>query len=330
MKGPNNAKLIVLHPSLHKGCGGGGGGGGGSFLVSIHRLWVIAFVSFSALASLLLTLLSRHPAHRLPPHPAMPMPMPGGSSSCQPALSPVVFDALLHYAASASASANSSGGRMAEADLRAAAGVVWRRAPCNLLVFGLGAETPLWRALNAGGRTVFLDENEYYVAHMESLLPGLEAYDVAFASYARARDLGRLLSVARAARAAECRPVQDLLFSDCPLALNDLPNHLYDVAWDVILVDGPRGNDPAAPGRMAPIFSAAVMARSRKGKDADVLVHDYDREVERACSQEFLCEQNRAAATSTPTLAHFVIRAAAATAAAGTGAFCTNSTAPSF
>jgi uncharacterized protein (TIGR01627 family) len=121
---------------------------------------------------------------------------------------------------------------MPGADVRAIAAVLKRRAPCSLLVFGLGGETPLWRALNHGGRTVFLDENQY----LEGRHPGLEAYDVAYTT--TVRELPDLLE---AARAAECRPVQNLLFSDCRLAINDLPNQLYDVSWDVILVDGPRG-----------------------------------------------------------------------------------------
>ncbi|KAG8096265.1 hypothetical protein GUJ93_ZPchr0013g36996 [Zizania palustris] len=39
----------------------------------------------------------------------------------------------------------------------------------------------------------------------------------------------------------------------------------------------------------------------------DVLVHDYEREVERMCSREFLCEENHVAKTSTWSLAHFVV-----------------------
>lgn len=200
---------------------------------------------------------------------------------------------------------------MPEQDVRAIAAVLRRRAPCKALVFGLGAETPLLRALNhgAGGRTVFLDENAFYVAHMEATHPGLEAYDVSYST--AVRDFENLLEHARATRAAECRPVQNLLFSDCRLAIGDLPNALYEVAWDVILVDGPRGFAPGSPGRMAAIFSAAVMART-KGKETDVLVHDLGREVESVCAGEFLCEENRVqGSTSTPSLGHYVIRGGA-------------------
>ncbi|KAM0906994.1 hypothetical protein ACQ4PT_016406 [Festuca glaucescens] len=135
---------------------------------------------------------------------------------------------------------------MPEEDVRAIASVLRRRAPCNLLVFGLGAETPLWRALNHGGRTVFLDENPFYVAHMEGAHgPGLEAYDVAYAT--AVRELPDLLDAARASRRAECRPVQNLLFSECRLAITDLPNGLYDVAWG----RRPRGRSPRVRGGVA-------------------------------------------------------------------------------
>ncbi|KAL5225315.1 hypothetical protein ABZP36_011954, partial [Zizania latifolia] len=211
-------------------------------------------------------------------------------------------------AAGYAAAGGNSTASMPGVDVRAIAAVLKRRAPCNLLVFGLGGETPLRRALNHGGRTVFLDENQYYVSHLEGRHPGLEAYDVAYTT--TVREFPDLLDAARAARAAECRPVQNLLFSDCRLAINDLPNSLYDVAWDVILVDGPRGYTASSPGRMSAIFTAGVLARTRaeQGAATDVLVHDYEREVERACSSEFLCEENRVAETSTRSLAHFVVR----------------------
>jgi hypothetical protein len=80
-----------------------------------------------------------------------------------------------------------------------------------------------------------------------------------------------------------------------------------DVAWDVVLVDGPHGYAEGSPGRMAAIYSAAVMARTR-GTETDVLVHDFQREVESVCAKEFLCEENRVEGTSTPSLGHYVVR----------------------
>ncbi|URE23436.1 plant-specific domain TIGR01627 family protein [Musa troglodytarum] len=215
-----------------------------------------------------------------------------------PPLPPPVFDSLVHYAVF-----SNSTGKMEEGDLREVAGVLRLRGPCHLLVFGLGHETPLWSALNHGGRTVFVDENEYYVARVEGRNPGLEAYDVAYTT--KVREMPDLLAAARRQRRGDCRPVQNLLFSDCRLAINDLPNQLYDVAWDVILVDGPKGFSATEPGRMSAIFTAAVMARSGGPGHVDVLVHDYDRKVEKLCSAEFLCLENLVVATRS--LAHFRI-----------------------
>ncbi|KAJ8484294.1 hypothetical protein OPV22_016779 [Ensete ventricosum] len=315
MKGVSSTKLMYPQPSSnHKN-----GGNGISNSVSYRRrIWLVAFLSFFAFVSIL-TL------HN-PTWARDPSGLPSSSSSSHATvasaatattratpLPAVVFDALVHYAV-----ASNYTWKMEEDDVRAIAGVLRRRGPCNLLVFGIGRETPLWRALNQGGRTVFVDESEYYVAHMEARNPGLEAYDVAYTT--KVRELPELLAESRRQRRGECRPVQNLLFSDCRLAINDLPNQLYDVAWDVILIDGPKGYEAAAPGRMSAIFTAAVMARYRGRGHVDVLVHDYDRAVERLCSAEFLCSENLVAATSR--LAHFLIR----TSGGPANEFCSNGT----
>ena len=238
MKAMAGPRLLVVHTSSNKVAPASPM----PFLGWSRFLWLLVFLALLTCASLL-TVFSTARASAAAAYQATLFTVTaaaasgggGGAAAAEVSLPRYVFDALVQYS---SAGGNSTAS-MPGADVRAIAAVLKRRAPCNLLVFGLGAETPLWRALNHGGRTVFLDENPYYVAHLEGKHPGLEAYDVAYAT--AVRELPDLLDAARAARAAECRPVQNLLFSECRLAINDLPNQLYDVAWDVILVDGPRG-----------------------------------------------------------------------------------------
>ncbi|KAJ0983861.1 hypothetical protein J5N97_002217 [Dioscorea zingiberensis] len=274
---------------------------------SQRRMRALAFISFLAIASLLTTTVLHFTSSSSPLCP-LPSPLP-----------PHLFDALVHYALVS----NASSSHMHSSDLLAISAVLRRRTPCNLLVFGLGPETLLWRALNHGGRTVFLDENEYFTSLFEQRHPGLEAYDVAYTT--KVSEFSDLLSAVRAKVKGECRPVQNLLFSDCRLAINDLPNQLYDVAWDVIVIDGPSGYSPASPGRASAIFTAAVMARSQALRPTEVLVHDYERELERVFSDEFLCAENMVGTTGK--LAHFVVQPNAATAAAAD--FCVNHSATS-
>lgn len=265
------------------------------FLGPSHRLYLLSFLSVFALILLFLATLT---TKRITSSSSY------SSSIPLPPLPSHVLDALLHYT-----TISNSSSHMSLADLRTIATVLRHCAvPCNFLVFGLGYETPFWNAINYNGRTVFLDENEYFAAWYEERHPHLEAYDILYTtSVAQMPDL---IAAARNQAKTDCRPVQNLLFSDCGLAINDLPNHLYEVDWDVILVDGPRGYSPEAPGRMSAIFTAAVIARSRRKGDAatNVFVHDFEREVERLCSEEFLCGENMV--QSSGSLAHFVIERA--------------------
>ncbi|KAI3938347.1 hypothetical protein MKW98_015246 [Papaver atlanticum] len=290
----NNTKLILLHPSIHKQ--------GGS-----QRLWLLAFISFFTFA-FLLTLLNTRDSYTGNINSTI---RTGGISTRASSLTSEssnlpksLADTLLHYA-----SKSNDTGKMTDSELKSISQVLNScPSPCNFLIFGLTHETPLWKALNFKGRTVFVDENEYYVSHYEKNHPGIEAYDVSYTT--KVSEMKQLLISTREQLKNECRPVQNLLFSECKLGINDLPNYIYDVSWDVILVDGPRGYSPTAPGRMSAVFTAGVLARSKRNGAGDmrtthVFVHDVNREVERVSSDEFLCRENLV--ESVDALRHFAL-----------------------
>lgn len=92
----------------------------------------------------------------------------------------------------------------------------------------------------------------------------------------------------------------------CRLVLGELPDEVYSKHWDVIMIDGPKGYYPEAPGRMAAIFTAAVMAKSRTKPGAThIVLHDVNRRVERVYAERFLCKKYLV--KSVDRLWHFVI-----------------------
>lgn len=281
----NNTKLILLHPYIQK-------------QGSSNRLWLLAFISFFTivfLATLVYTRESRTSAATT----TISTTITAGPSYA--ALPNNVINTLLHYA-----SKSNDTFRMSHSELKPISDVLRKcSVPCNLLVFGLTPETLLWKALNHNGRTVFIDENRYYAAYFEELHPEIDAYDVQYTT--KRSELKELVTLTKEQVRNECRPVQNLLFTECKLGLNDLPNHVYEMDWDVILVDGPRGDWPEAPGRMQAIFTAGVLARSKKGGNAKthVFIHDFVGEVERVCGDEFLCQENLMEVSET--LGHYVL-----------------------
>ncbi|KAG9445960.1 hypothetical protein H6P81_012088 [Aristolochia fimbriata] len=178
-------------------------------------------------------------------------------------------------------------------ELRLLTGLVSRRAPCNLLVFGIGSYSPLLVNLNSGGTTLFLEDDSEVIKWAGERIDSRYVHSVNYPS--RAERAFELLREARANPACAPHPESPLSSSTCPLALTSLPDEVFRRRWDVVVVDGPRGDCPEAPGRMEVIYSTGVMSRAGKNM-ADVVVHDVDRMIEKWYSWEFLCQENMVAA----------------------------------
>lgn len=160
-----------------------------------------------------------------------------------------------------------------------------KKSPCNFLIFGLGHDSLMWHSLNYGGRTIFLEEDEAWIEQIKRRFPMLESYHVTYDSKVnQANDL------MEEGKGPECTAISDPKYSMCQLALKSMPSEVYEIKWDLIMVDAPTGYHEEAPGRMTAIYTAGMMARNREDGETDVFVHDVNRIVEDKYSKEFLCE----------------------------------------
>lgn len=165
-------------------------------------------------------------------------------------------------------------------------GMIASRVPCNLLVFGLEQQYLSLHFMNRGGNTIFLEDNPEKLGNSHTAKIFRVEYNT------RAANAFRLLKYARMNQV--CKPNQGQLrlrYSPCKLALTNLPLEIYDTLWDVILVDGPSGHTPEAPGRMSAIYTASMLARGTE-KSTEVIVHDVDQMIEKWFSWEYLCDEN--------------------------------------
>lgn len=194
-----------------------------------------------------------------------------------------VAEALVHYATS------NETPHQTEAEAGAAARVLARRAPCSLLVLGLGPDSALWAALNHGGRTLFLEADAGRIASARAAHSAgidLQAHPVAFQQEAMTPS-DDLLALRNSSDCAASPPkpltVDHLEQSPCTLAPRGLPATFYEAEWDVIMVNAP------VPGA---IYTAAVAARARRPGtgETDVLVHGVDDTTEESFARAFLCE----------------------------------------
>lgn len=193
---------------------------------------------------------------------------------------PSVSKALIHYTTSTITP------QQTLQEISVTSKILEKKSPCNFLVFGLGHDSLMWTTLNFGGRTIFLEEDEAWIAQIKLRFPTLESYHVTYESKVHQAD-----GLMEVGRGNECTAIGETRYSMCQLALKGLPNEVYDTKWDLIMVDAPTGYYDEAPGRMSAIYTAGMIARNREGgAETDIFVHDVNRVVEDKFSMAFLCE----------------------------------------
>lgn len=146
---------------------------------------------------------------------------------------------------------------------------IQRHERCQMLVFGVGHDTPLWLRLNSSGRTTFIEDDERWLERVSARWPSA---DIRLVSYhTRLRDW----------------PLQ---IEKPELLEVALPADVTSRKWDVILVDGPKGAPGFErlglnpPGRGSSILAASRLA----APGGDVLVHDCERPSEDAFTRTYL------------------------------------------
>lgn len=158
------------------------------------------------------------------------------------------------------------------------------KAPCNMLVFGVGRDSRLWIKLNSQGTTVFIEDSPIWLERIRQEIPQINAYFVTYNT--KRTEWQELLN----------RNIEAEL-------LLDLPRGIAKRRWDIIFVDAPEGWSDEKPGRMKSIYTAAKLALSFK--NCDVFVHDCDREIEAIYSNQFLHTENLI--TTQDRLCHYYI-----------------------
>jgi uncharacterized protein (TIGR01627 family) len=142
-----------------------------------------------------------------------------------------------------------------------------RKAPCKLLIFGLGNDSVFWFKLNRRGATIFLEDDKDWLQRITKRSKGLTAFLVNYNTQ---------------------RSEWVTLLKSPALSEMDLPNEVTTEDWDVIIVDGPASWNDQTPGRMKSIYLSSRLIK----KSGDVFVHDCERPIEYVYSNKFLKQEN--------------------------------------
>lgn len=136
----------------------------------------------------------------------------------------------------------------------------------NFLVFGTGNDSDYWRSCNNEGYTLFLEHEKQWIDSTKK--------DIIHVKYTcKLNQYKKLLYEYKTKN-----------YTNLTI---DIPNELYNIKWNCILVDSPQGWDDKCPGRMQSIFMSSILAN----KNTNVFIHDCNRDVENIYSKEMFSNE---------------------------------------
>ncbi len=94
------------------------------------------------------------------------------------------------------------------------------------LIFGLGNDTEFWKTLNSSGKTVFLEDNDFWTARLASRVKSINVFQIKYTT--------------------KLSDWKQLLEKQEKLEIS-LPDSVQSQKFDVILVDAPAGYDDLTP-----------------------------------------------------------------------------------
>jgi hypothetical protein len=153
----------------------------------------------------------------------------------------------------------------------------------NLLVWGLGYDSPFWSRTTTG-RVAFLEDGSFgtnlingkrWFDLVIEKYPNLEAYPINYTTKNTDEAFNRFMQQ------------NELWRKELNISAN-IPTSILKTRWDVILVDAPLGFPGSGPGRYQSLYMARLLAEQNEFINSSithVFVDDYERKVEREFSQ---------------------------------------------
>ena len=138
----------------------------------------------------------------------------------------------------------------------------------NLLVWGLGNDSPFWHE-KTKGKVIFIEPKGLWYDKIKHKFPYLEAYTVKYTT-----DIEDSFD--------KYKNNSDI-WSDLDLRA-ELPPVVNKTPWDVIIVDAPTGYKKGTPGRYQSIYTSSLIAHN----GTHIFVDDFERKVERVFSLKML------------------------------------------